>query len=138
MFEKLSIENLFNNTVYIVLTPVTVVFKVFSEFEICISNVAQKLAFLADKTITPTLSFTVQRIPNYKEVFTNSLMQASVDTLTGRIKSAFGSNPTAGAIIRDISKYPSTSASVIGNTTIGYTDVSYDIGTLYALRTKII
>ena len=91
----------------------------------------------AQNIIDYSADFALCRLPNHKEAITNILIQTTVNFFAGRVKLAFGSNPTAGAIIRDMSKLPSIEANVAGNNNIGFTDIKYGLGSLYASRTKV-
>lgn len=82
------------------------------------------------------LEFAVSRIPNTKEVLTNSMMQSIVDSAVGDLKNAFGDNPTARTVLRDWSKIPSVSANVYGNNTISSTGIKYSEGNLYSGQVK--
>lgn len=92
----------------------------------------------AQKIIDFSAEFAVCRLPNHKEAITNVLTQATINFFSGRVKSAFGNNPTAAAIIRDASKLPSIEANVAANNTIGFTENKYEVGSLYASRSKVI
>lgn len=87
--------------------------------------------------ISDPLTFFAKRFPNFQEAITISASQASVDIFLGRLKSIFGDNPTASAVFRDASKFPSIYLNVVGNNTLGYTGVKYDEGSLYASGVKL-
>ena len=89
------------------------------------------------KIIDSSAEFAVCRLPNYKEAITSVLTQATINFFSGRAKTAFGNNPTASAIIRDVSKLPITEANVAANNTFGFTNNTYSLGSLYASRTKV-
>ena len=87
--------------------------------------------------ISDPVTFLAKRLPNLQEAVTISASQASVDMFLGRLKLLFGDNPTASAVFRDASKFPSIYANVVGNNTLGYTEVKYDEGALYAAGVKL-
>lgn len=91
----------------------------------------------AQKVIDNSVTFSLNRISNHKEAITGILTQAAVDTFMGRIKLAFGDNPTASAILRDAFKITTIHASISGNNTIGHTGTKYSEGTLWGAYTKV-
>lgn len=86
--------------------------------------------------ISNPLDFIFKRLPNVAEVITSSASQAVIDTLFGRFKTAFGDNPTASTVTRDVSKLPTVYANMYNNNTLGHTDVVYDIGAVYSHTSK--
>jgi hypothetical protein len=83
-------------------------------------------------------SFMLKRIPNVAELANNVLTQSVVDTLLGRVKLAFGNNPTASAIIRDAFKLPSVLSNALSNNKIGGTETAYEMATVYAATMKVV
>ncbi len=131
-----------STSIYNLITyPISIAYQGFLEFEHQIGHIAEEGEAFAQKNIDPyikaTINFSVCRLPNYKEAITNILTQTTINFFAGRAKSSFGNNPTAGAIFRDTSKLPSIEAQVAENNTIGFTETKYELGSLYASRTKV-
>lgn len=91
----------------------------------------------AQEVIDTSVTFSLNRFSNHKEAITGILTQAAVDTFAGRVKLAFGDNPTASAVIRDSFKITTIHASISGNNTIGHTGTKYSEGTLWGAYTKV-
>ena len=152
-------------TIYNIATyPIFMAHQEFLEFEHQIGHIATKVDNFAKANIDPYVKYAIQpleyyktvitspeaqdiidssanfavcRLPNYKEAITNVLTQTTINFFAGRAKLAFGDNPTAGAIFRDTFKLPSIEAQVAENNAIGFTETKYELGSLYASRTKV-